>query len=164
MIREPVEQDRPGLLSLAADIFPDEDLRPLVAALWREPGVLSLAAFRDAGPVGLVLFTPCGLEGKSALLGPLGVVTADQGQGLGSRLVQTGVERLREIGTRQIFVLGDPAYYRRFGFRPEKAVTPPCPIPKDWAPAWQSLTLSDPIAPGELQVPAPRLTPAYWAP
>ncbi|MEM8699183.1 MAG: N-acetyltransferase, partial [Pseudomonadota bacterium] len=75
-----------------------------------------------------------------------------------------GVERLREIGTRQIFVLGDPAYYRRFGFRPEKAVTPPCPIPEDWAPAWQSLTLSDPIAQGKLHVPAPWLTPAYWAP
>jgi putative acetyltransferase len=62
-------------------------------------------------------------------------------------------------------VLGDPAYYARFGFRPERGVAPPFPIPEAWAEAWQGLALAPdaPAPQGRLTVPAPWADPALWA-
>ncbi len=36
-------------------------------------------------------------------------------------MTRAGLERLRERGERLVFVLGDPLYYRRFGFSQEAA-------------------------------------------
>jgi putative acetyltransferase len=49
-------------------------------------------------------------------LAPLAVAPALQRQGVGSRLVRQGLARLRECGEAIVFVLGDPAFYGRFGF------------------------------------------------
>ncbi len=49
-------------------------------------------------------------------LAPLAVAPAAQRQGVGSVLVRRGLDRLRERGETLVFVLGDPAYYGRFGF------------------------------------------------
>ncbi|MGB2923081.1 MAG: hypothetical protein WA944_01480 [Mycobacterium sp.] len=35
---------------------------------------------------------------------------------IGTALVRAALERLREIGARGCVVVGDPDYYRRFGF------------------------------------------------
>jgi putative acetyltransferase len=50
-------------------------------------------------------------------LGPLSVLPFLQGQGLGSTLVGKGLAQLESRGARGCVVLGEPAYYRRFGFR-----------------------------------------------
>jgi putative acetyltransferase len=47
----------------------------------------------------------------------MAVLPEHQRQGVGSRLVQSGIERLRKDGCPFIIVLGHPAYYPRFGFR-----------------------------------------------
>src|SRR5271167_857289 len=44
-----------------------------------------------------------------------------QRRGVGSRLVRGGLMRLPEIGFEAASLLGDPAYYERFGFSPELA-------------------------------------------
>ena len=71
-------------------------------------------------------------------------------------------------GARTIseFVLGDPAYYGRFGFTPETHVEPPFPLPAEWGGAWQSQYLdgSRVPCPGKLDVPPQWLQPALWAP
>jgi putative acetyltransferase len=54
-------------------------------------------------------------------LGPVGVDLAGQKAGVGSQLIVDGLERARQEGWQAVFVLGDPAYYRRFGFTPELA-------------------------------------------
>ena len=41
--------------------------------------------------------------------------------GIGSRLIRQGIARSEAAGWRGIFVLGDPAFYRRFGFSVAKA-------------------------------------------
>jgi len=44
-----------------------------------------------------------------------------QGRGVGSRLVRGGLQRLAEAGCQVATLLGDPAYYARFGFSSDLA-------------------------------------------
>jgi predicted N-acetyltransferase YhbS len=89
-----------------------------------------------------------------------------QRQGLGTRLVQAGLKQLQGPGVRQVFVLGDPEYYRRFGFLPEQSILPPYPMPPAYAEAWQSVLLpgAPPLAPGPLPQPQVWMQPSHWLP
>jgi len=60
------------------------------------------------------------------------VIPLLQRQGLGNSLVRAGLERLEQRRIKQVFVLGDPAYYQRFGFSPERQGLTPYPIPEEW--------------------------------
>lgn len=169
-VRESQPTDLASIETLYPDAFPDEDLLPLVRDLLGEdPSVLSLVGIADRRLVGHVIFTICGLAEcpeKVALLGPLGVASARQRQGIGSALVRAGLQRLEKTGTAQVYVLGDPAYYGRFGFEREAGVAPPYPLPEQWHGAWQSIRLRDtaPAFHGKLSVPRPWQRPALWAP
>jgi len=165
-IRPTTADDWPALRALYPAAFPDEDLLPLVADLLAaDPPVLSLAAEMSGDLAGHVVMTRCQVgEASVALLGPLAVAPEVQRRGIGSALVRAAFERSASGGLATCLVLGDPAYYGRFGFRSEPRVTPPYPLPDGWAPAWQSLAL-DPDVPaprGALIVPGPWRVPHYW--
>jgi putative acetyltransferase len=168
-IRESTARDGAAIDKLYPEVFPDEDLRPLVKSLLRDtPGVLSLVAVGGGAVIGHVAFTRCAVgdgSGAAALLGPLAVAPAWQGRGVGSALVRTGFERLHAGGFDQVFVLGDPAYYRRFGFEADTAVAPPHPVPDEWRTAWQSVKLhrDAPTRQATLRVPKAWDEPALWA-
>jgi putative acetyltransferase len=49
-------------------------------------------------------------------LAPVGVSPSLQRNGIGSALIRDGFARLKDRAERLVFVLGDPAYYGRFGF------------------------------------------------
>ncbi|HEY0073143.1 MAG TPA: N-acetyltransferase [Abditibacteriaceae bacterium] len=51
-------------------------------------------------------------------LGPLAVLPEYQKRGVGSALVRETLRQLRESGHEAIALLGNPAYYGRFGFVP----------------------------------------------
>ncbi len=167
-IRETRPDDTGAIETLYPDAFPDEDLLPVVTALHEEDsGVLSLVALADNAVVGNVIFTMCGIEGrpeKAALLAPLAVASARQGRGVGTAVVHAGLQRLRESGVSLVYVLGDPAYYSRFGFEREDGVAPPYRLPEEWAGAWQSLRLDGgtPDLQGKLSVPEPWRQEALW--
>ncbi len=167
-IRESLPSDIASFENLYPDAFPDEDLLPLVRELLREePTVLSLVGIVDQALVGHVIFTTCSIVGRTdnvALLGPLAVAPAWQRQGNGSEIIRAGLRRLENAGTNQIYVLGDPAFYRRFGFEPDDGVTPPYPLSEEWHGAWQSLSLrgNKPPLHGKLSVPQPWRQHALW--
>lgn len=170
-IRESVRDDIAALEQLYPDAFPDEDLLPLVRELLRETHqiVLSLVGTAEKSLVGHVIFTTCSIVGapdKVAMLGPLAVASARQRRGIGSALVGEGIRHLRNQGTKWVYVLGDPAYYGRFGFVADDSVAPPYPLPKEWRGAWQSLCLGgdNPPLSGKLSVPKPWRQEALWAP
>ncbi len=168
IVRQSSPEDAPAVLALYPVLFPEEDLTPLVRALLEEKeSVLSLVALSVEKIAGHAMFSSCGVKGsnyQAALLGPLGVLPTLQKQGIGSALVQTGMEMLAARNIHRICVLGDPGYYGRFGFRPERNISPPYPIPEGWSNAWQSFSRSDKDreAQGKLIPPAPWLDPALW--
>ena len=104
---------------------------------------LSLVAEEAGTVVGHVLFTraSCGGGVSAVLLAPLAVVPERQQRGVGTLLVREGLEQARALGFGLVLVLGDPAYYTRFGFGPAAAhgITPPYPV--DPADAWMVLEL-----------------------
>ena len=58
---------------------------------------------------------------RGAALAPMAVRPGLQRQGVGSALVKRGIQLCRDCGYVVIVVLGDPAYYSRFGFSGERA-------------------------------------------
>ena len=131
------------------------------------PGVLSLVAVAGPALTGHAVFTPCSVKDDAvALLGPLAVAPAWQKRGVGTALVQEGLERQRSAGVARVLVLGDPAYYGRFGFAAERSVAPPFAIPEAWRAAWQSIALREDARGlrGRLAVPPAWNKRALWAP
>ena len=82
---------------------------------------LSLVAVVAGAIVGHVAFSPATVQGtKNGWLG-LGPVSVDpdfQGQGIGSWLVVAAIAAARRLDARYLVVLGEPAWYARFGFEP----------------------------------------------
>jgi putative acetyltransferase len=82
---------------------------------------VSLVAEQAGRVIGHVLFSPVTVEDDRAspaagALGPVGVLPDAQGQRVGTSLIRAGIEACRALDWRILFVLGDPAYYARFGF------------------------------------------------
>lgn len=169
-IRPGSAADTSALEDLYRETFPEEDLLPLLRSLLcMEPGLLSLVGLADTSVVGHVAFTRCSVEGSGtpvALLAPIAVAPAAQGQGLGGALVREGLIRLANEGVACVLVLGDPNYYSRFGFAAEARVTPPYPLAPEWRTAWQSLRLGFTHLPceGRLCLPDAWLRQDLWAP
>ncbi len=96
----------------------------LVAALREEvePSI-SLVAENDRGEVvGHIFFSPVTLENAvdapgCAALAPVSVEPRHQNLGVGSALIRSGLAGCRKLGWRAVFLVGDPLYYRRFGFK-----------------------------------------------
>jgi putative acetyltransferase len=86
---------------------------------------VSLVAEDGGAIVGHVLFTPAVVDDGERHVGqrvagmglaPLAVTPERQRQGIGTLLVQRGLELLRADGCPFVVVLGHPNYYPRFGF------------------------------------------------
>ena len=168
-IRESGAGDLAALETLYPDAFPHEDLLPVVRQLLAAPqGVLSLVAVEGHTVVGHVAFTICGVDRTRdvvALLAPLAVASAHQRKGLGKMLVRNGLDQLQNASVERVFVLGDPAYYGRFGFEAEQNVLPPYRLPAAWEGAWQSLSFAAANNQGgQIQVPAMWRDKALWSP
>lgn len=86
--------------------------------------LLSLVAEDGGKVVGHVLYSRIAVDGveNAAALGPIAVDLAHQKHGFGSRLIEEAHRRLPAMGIAIVFVLGDPAYYKRFGFSAEQAM------------------------------------------
>ena len=105
---------------------------------------LTLVAVVDDRLVGHVLTTRGWLEpfGVPVLgLGPLGVAPEVQRQGIGTALVQALLAVAEACEERLVALLGSPAYYRRFDFRPaaDLGVTAPDPA---WGEHFQARRLT----------------------
>lgn len=80
---------------------------------------LSLVAEDEGAVVGHVAFSPVTVAGADVGwfgLGPVSVLPARQGHGIGAALIRDGIARLAARGAAGCVLLGDPGYYRRFGF------------------------------------------------
>ncbi|WP_028661004.1 GNAT family N-acetyltransferase [Nocardioides insulae] len=103
---------------------------------------LSLVAEDEGEIIGHVVGTRGRLQDRPALgLGPLSVVPARQGQGIGSVLVHSVLAAADALGEPVAVLLGDPGFYARFGFVPASSmgIEPP-------DPAWGDYFQARPLA------------------
>jgi putative acetyltransferase len=80
---------------------------------------VSLVAECNDQIVGHIAFSPVTVDGRACAwfgLAPLAVLPLYQRRGLGTRLIDAGLESLRVMGAEGCVVLGEPDYYGRFGF------------------------------------------------
>jgi putative acetyltransferase len=129
-LREELPGDRPAVRDVHVQAFGDHGpvIADLVDALrdtiTPEVG-LSLVAEDDGQVVGHVMFTRSLLDAPRRLvevqvLSPLAVMPELHRRGIGSALVQHGLEVLAEPerAVPLVWLEGDPGYYSRFGFTP----------------------------------------------
>jgi predicted N-acetyltransferase YhbS len=84
---------------------------------------LCYVAFQGEGAerrlVGSLTFWPINIGGVPGLmLGPLAVVPAIRGQGVGINMMKRGLEDAKDLGYRLVILVGDQSYYVKVGFGP----------------------------------------------
>ncbi len=87
--------------------------------------ILSLVCETPDGVRGHIAFSRMVAEDEHlrvSALAPMAVSPDWQKTGIGSSLIRDALNRLTESGEDLVLVLGDPAYYGRFGFKAEAAV------------------------------------------
>lgn len=95
---------------------------------------LSLVACADDQILGHILLSEVDLEGnlppdvRLLALAPLAVLPARQKQGIGAKLLEESRLRALELGYAGIVLLGEPAYYGKFGYRPLSAFNIKLPL------------------------------------
>jgi putative acetyltransferase len=83
---------------------------------------LALVAEEDGELIGHIMLTNTviGIDGgefPTLLLGPISVVLEHRNKGVGSRLIEESFEIARDLGHEAVVLVGNPAYYHRFGFK-----------------------------------------------
>lgn len=95
---------------------------PLIIHTLRAAGALavSLVAEVEGSVVGHIAFSPVTVSDHSSGwygAGPVSVLPALQRQGIGKSLIREGLSLLKASGAKGCVLVGDPGYYKRFGFR-----------------------------------------------
>ena len=120
-IRPPLPDDLPQIFDLHARVFgPGRFARTAYRIREGTPPIspYCLQAAIDGALIAAIRFTlvSIGGRGQALLLGPLAVEPKWAGQGYGRRLIADGLERAKADGIRLVVLVGDMAYYQRFGF------------------------------------------------
>jgi putative acetyltransferase len=120
-IRSEETGDRDAIHRIHAASFPTDAEARLVDAL-RAAGHLtvSLVAMQEDEIVGHVAFSPVSLAGAANGVGlaPVAVLPAFRRRGIAQELIRQGLAACQGVNQAFVVVLGEPAYYRRFGFQP----------------------------------------------
>jgi predicted N-acetyltransferase YhbS len=83
---------------------------------------LALVAEEDGKLIGHIMLTRTSITGDgrefpTLLLGPIAVALQWRNKGVGSRLIEESFRLARGLGHQSAILVGNPAYYHRFGFK-----------------------------------------------
>lgn len=159
-IREEREGDEEAIRAITLSAFEympySRQTEAAVVEALRAAGALavSLVAVGDDGIVGHVAFSRVTIDGAAADgwygVGPLSVRPDRQRQAIGSALMKAGLARLVALGGRGCVLVGEPGYYRRFGFASPSSLAYP-----DVQPAFfQALALAGTLPSGTVALHA----------
>lgn len=139
MIRNACASDRDAIRALLLAAFSGRDEADLVERLRAHGDAAIELVWDESGTIAAhVLFSPMAAPFRALALAPLAVLPERQRQGIGTALARAGIERARAGGWDAVFVLGDAAYYPRFGFDAALAQLFPSPYS---GPHWMALAL-----------------------
>jgi putative acetyltransferase len=139
-VRDETPADFAAIRAVNEAAFGGAQEADLVDALRRDGDLLLSLVADDGGVIGHAAFSRVQVEGDPAVaLAPVAVRPERQRRGAGTALIEHGLQRLRQSGETLVFVLGEPAYYDRFGFAAAPAARFETPYP---GPYFQSLALS----------------------
>lgn len=173
-VRESVENDKVSIRNVHQNAFDKteaETVSQLAFDLLEDKTalpILSLVAEQDNEIIGNVIFSSVsieGVEGVSAyILAPLAVTRFAQRKGIGTLLINRGLETLKERGAEIVLVYGDPNYYMRTGFKAGHNLKPPYKLeyPEE---AWMAQELVENIltkTQGTVRCAMSLSSPEYW--
>ena len=94
---------------------------------------LALTAIEGQRLIGTIRLWPVtvGAAGGCLLLGPLAVASDVRSLGVGADLMRRALREAKRRGYRAVLLVGDPAYYERFGFSAESTGLLRMPGPYD---------------------------------
>lgn len=134
IVRPEADRDRDAISTLITAAFRDAahsggNEAAIVDALRAADALaLSLVACEKEAVIGHAAFSPVTIDGEHRGwfgLGPVAVLPGRQCRGIGGELIRSGLSGLRRRGASGCVVLGDPAYYARFGFTADPALLLP---------------------------------------
>lgn len=141
IIRPELSSDYPKITRLNDLAFGQPGEGKLVEALRTNPLFikgLSLVAIISHEVVGHILFFPVLIRSenkvfRSLALAPMSVLPGFQGKGIGTALVNAGLDEAKAGKFDSVIVLGHRDYYPRFGFKPASGfgIVPPFEVPDD---------------------------------
>jgi len=118
--------------------FLSNDEALLVEKLRKSGDVISFVAIKNDKVIGHVLFSTASIENSeyaspALVLAPVAVLPEFQNQGVGTKLIERGLEECKKQGYSIVTVLGNPQYYSRFGFKPaiEYRIESPMNVPEE---------------------------------
>jgi putative acetyltransferase len=114
--------DEADVRSVLLSAFPSSAEAELVDQLRSDGNAeIELVAEEEGQIVGHILFSDLKAPFRAVGLAPVSVTPAHQGRRIGTALIHRGHEIARASGQHVSFVLGDPAYYGRFGYSVDAA-------------------------------------------
>ena len=121
MIREAQESDLEAVLNLIHSSFSNKAESDLVKQLISDNDVLLNLVIESSNTIiGNVVVSKVTMEPDMGLfcggVAPLSVLPERQSSGIGSQLMKEAIKKSNEMGMNALFLLGDPDYYKRFGF------------------------------------------------
>ncbi len=152
------ESEAETVSQLAIDLLEDQTALP----------ILSLVVEQDNEIIGNVIFSSVSIDGAEGvtayILAPLAVTKFAQGKGVGTLLINKGIETLKERGAEIVLVYGDPNYYKRTGFKAGHNLKPPHKLqyPEE---AWMAQELKEGIlakTQGTVRCAVSLSSPEYW--
>lgn len=152
-IRLAQETDLDSILKVIETAFSDEEnkvIMNLVQELHQETtshSIKSLVAEVDNQVIGYVSYSPIFLKSDFSISGyilsPLAVSPEHQKQGVGSNLINAGIDMLNKDGVGVLLVYGDPVYYGRFLFKEEIGHSFLPPYTLQYPFGWTGMMLND---------------------
>ena len=140
-IRPAGKNDYSSIDAILKAAFPGDDEARLVKMLRASDDARYEWVAEDEGVLlGCIMLSAMRKPENCLGLGPVATAPEHQGKGVGSALIRHSIEAARTDDWRAVFLLGDPAYYGRFGFSVDTAARFKGPYPAEYM---QALALRD---------------------
>ena len=144
-VRPYEEGDASSVRTLLTEAFETAAEAELAEALRADGDAeVEMVAEADGQVIGYIVLSPMSAPERALGLGPVATRPNYEGHGVASSLIETGLAIATANGFTTVFLLGDPAFYERFGFSVDDAAK----FSSAYAgPYWQVTFLDDEEAP-----------------